>query len=181
MNIEECKERIKSTRFYTRITQNLIHSILLLLLIMVTVWQHVRIDNLDRDIKEANNNIRVLASDLSYATSLAENANRYAHSHPFSDARLKIDIREIEDPLGKILALNGVNYYWNTEEYPLLGLNNSLQIGLIAQEVEKVFPELVTTDESGLKQVDYARLTAVLVEAMKEQQKEIDRLEEMIQ
>ena len=48
------------------------------------------------------------------------------------------------------------------------------QLGFSAQEVEKLFPEVVTTDANGYKSVDYGRLTPVLVEAIKEQQKQID-------
>jgi Ca2+-binding EF-hand superfamily protein len=54
------------------------------------------------------------------------------------------------------------------------------QIGLIAQEVEEVIPELVNTTDNGYKSVDYAKLVSVLVEAVKEQQKQIEALEERI-
>ena len=54
------------------------------------------------------------------------------------------------------------------------------QIGFSAQEVEKLFPEVVTTDANGYKSVDYGRLTPVLVEAIKEQQKQIDAQQQQI-
>lgn len=54
------------------------------------------------------------------------------------------------------------------------------QLGFSAQEVEKFFPEVVMTDENGYKSVDYGRLTPVLVEAMKEQQQQINALQEQI-
>lgn len=50
------------------------------------------------------------------------------------------------------------------------------QIGFAAQDIEKIYPEIVQTDPNGYKSVDYGRLTPVLVEAMKEQQFEIDSL-----
>jgi len=52
--------------------------------------------------------------------------------------------------------------------------DNGIQLGLIAQEVEKIFPELVKTDNNGYKAIAYDKLTAVLVEGMKEQQKQIE-------
>jgi hypothetical protein len=54
------------------------------------------------------------------------------------------------------------------------------QIGVIAQEVEKVIPEIVNTADDGYKSVEYAKLVAVLIEAVKEQQLEIDELQEMV-
>ena len=54
------------------------------------------------------------------------------------------------------------------------------QMGLIAQDVEKQFPELVATDENGMKSVAYSNLVAPLVEAVKEQQKEIEKLKEEV-
>ncbi len=54
------------------------------------------------------------------------------------------------------------------------------QIGLIAQEVEKVFPELVRTDDNGYKAVSYEKLTVVLLEGIKEQQKQIESLQNQI-
>jgi len=55
------------------------------------------------------------------------------------------------------------------------------QIGVIAQEVEKVFPSLVHTDAEGVKSVDYMKLTPVMIEAIKEQQKLIDALTKRIE
>jgi hypothetical protein len=90
-----------------------------------------------------------------------------------SDVELKTDIKEIENALEKILKIRGVSFQWKD--------NGEKGIGLIAQELEKVFPELVKTDNSGKKSIDYGRLTAVLIEAIKEQQKEIDSLKTEIE
>ena len=54
------------------------------------------------------------------------------------------------------------------------------QIGVIAQEVEKVLPQTVLTPEDGYKSVDYSRFTPILIEAIKEQQKQIDELQKMV-
>jgi len=58
----------------------------------------------------------------------------------------------------------------NTTKYPDLGLSNDPQIGFIAQELEQVYPELVSSDQNGYKTVDYVKLIPVLVEAIKQQQ-----------
>jgi hypothetical protein len=90
-----------------------------------------------------------------------------------SDIRLKTNITTIEDALKKTLSLRGVTFDRVDVELPR-------QLGVIAQEVEEVFPEVVHTDEDGIKSVAYGNLTAVLIEAIKEQQKQIDELREEI-
>lgn len=89
-----------------------------------------------------------------------------------SDERLKKDIKTIENALDKTNQLRGVSYTWKTDEQ-----DENPQIGLIAQEVEKVFPEFVHTDEDGMKSVNYAQMTAVLIEAVKELNTRISDLE----
>lgn len=64
-----------------------------------------------------------------------------------------------------------MNHFWNDTE-----LSQEKQIGLIAQEVEKEFPELVSTDNEGMKSVNYASMVAPLIEAVKEQQEQIENL-----
>jgi len=87
---------------------------------------------------------------------------------PGSDKRWKKDIKPLENALSKVDKLQGVSYQWKTEEYPNNGFNDKPQIGFIAQDVEPVLPELVSTDEKGFKGVEYDKMTAVLVEAVKE-------------
>jgi len=62
-----------------------------------------------------------------------------------------------------------------------MGFDKETQLGFIAQEFEKVIPELVRTDENGYKSIDYVKLTPVLVEAIREQQKQIDELKQLVQ
>ncbi len=59
-------------------------------------------------------------------------------------------------------------------------MQEGIQIGVIAQEVEKIAPELVITDEDGFKSVDYIKFTPILIEAMKEQQAIIDNQQKQI-
>lgn len=86
-----------------------------------------------------------------------------------SDINLKKDILSLENPLDKILGIRGVSFLWKDPEQ-----SPDRQIGVIAQEVEKVFPELVSTDSEGLKSVSYTGLVAPLIEAVKEQQRQIE-------
>tara|TARA_B110000902_G_scaffold221095_2_gene256429 strand:- start:313 stop:846 length:534 start_codon:yes stop_codon:yes gene_type:complete len=94
-----------------------------------------------------------------------------AHSST-SDIRYKKDIVPIGDALGKTLQLRGVYYNWRTEEFPEHKFDTEKTIGVIAQEVEKIIPEVVHTDntEEGFKTVSYDKLTPLLIEAIKEQQ-----------
>jgi len=138
---------------------------------------------LDGDVSTAFSAIRTLASGLDYVTPLAENANRYAHEHTyFSDIRLKTDVQEISDPLARVLTLHGIQFYWNENASTELELSNRPQVGFIAQEVELVFPELVIIDpQTGYKTIDYAKLTPILVEAVREQQTRIEELEQEVE
>ena len=61
-----------------------------------------------------------------------------------------------------------MNYFWKTKEFPEKQFTETKQLGFIAQEIEKIYPEVVMTDKDGYKSVDYSRLTPVLVEAIKE-------------
>jgi hypothetical protein len=99
-----------------------------------------------------------------------------------SDERFKKQITAIQDPLQKLLNLNGVEYYMRKEEFPEMNFSNNRQTGLIAQEVEKVMPSAVyEINDKGYKGVDYAKLVPLLIEAIKEQQKQMDEQRKMIE
>lgn len=91
-----------------------------------------------------------------------------------SDLRWKKDIRELTDILPSVLELTPVSYQLRTDEFPELGFTEGRHIGLIAQEVEKVFPQIVNTDNNGFKGIAYDKLSALLVQALKEQQQQIE-------
>lgn len=93
-----------------------------------------------------------------------------------SDSRLKTNIAPIPHALDKVMSLTGYQYNWK----PALKRDSSLQIGLIAQNVESVLPELVITDPEGNKSVAYQNMVGVLIEAIKEQQQMIINLEKEI-
>jgi hypothetical protein len=101
------------------------------------------------------------AGNLSITGSLSQN----------SDAVLKENVENIGGALDKVKQLRGV-------EFNMIG-NNRKQLGVIAQEVEKVLPELVT-EKDGIRSVAYGNITAVLIEAIKEQQSQIDELKNQV-
>ena len=80
------------------------------------------------------------------------------------DERLKSNIRPLKNTLDKIDKIRGVTFQWNDSE--------EVQVGLIAQDVENVFPELVS-EADGYKSIDYMRFAAVLIESVKELKKEV--------
>ncbi|WP_151998402.1 MULTISPECIES: tail fiber domain-containing protein [unclassified Imperialibacter] len=88
-----------------------------------------------------------------------------------SDGRLKENITPIEHSLANTLKLRGVSYNWLDKSK-----SQSRQIGVIAQEVEEVYPEFVHTNEEGMKSVNYSQMVAVLIEAIKELNTQIETL-----
>lgn len=105
--------------------------------------------------------------------------------HEHSDVRLKKDIEPLVGSLDKVLQLQGVSFTWNRDVSSYVGRLKSSDIGLIAQDVEKITPELVIETEINgvdfkVKNVDYSRLAPLLVEAIKEQQQQIEELKQRI-
>jgi hypothetical protein len=129
---------------------------------------------------DVNGSLRVrgLASDGVYAVA-ADATGTLVLATP-SDARLKRDIEPLgasRDVLAALARLRGVAFSWDTTQERVAAYGDRRQIGLVAQEVEAVLPEVVATAGDGYKSVDYARLTAFLVEIAKAQQSRIDALE----
>lgn len=97
-----------------------------------------------------------------------------------SDINLKKDVELISEPIEKLKQIRGVAYSWNEEYLKDREVDGYFvrerEIGVIAQEVEGVLPEIVATREDGYKAVRYERLVALLVEAVKQQQEQIDEL-----
>jgi hypothetical protein len=86
-----------------------------------------------------------------------------------SDARFKTNLQAITDALSIVRKLQGVSYDWNRAAFPDRGFSPRPQIGVIAQEVEKILPELVSTDAQGFKSVNYTGFIPVLIEGLKQQ------------
>ena len=95
----------------------------------------------------------------------------------FSDKRLKTDIKPLENSLQHIEQINGVKFYWKDKKR----FGSQKEIGVIAQDVEKVYPQIVTTDKDGYKKVNYQLLVAPLIEAVKELKKENEQLKQRVE
>lgn len=93
-----------------------------------------------------------------------------------SDERLKDNIQPIPNAVEKVQQIKGVSWDWNE-----LSDKEGHDVGVIAQDLEKVLPELVTTRDTGYKAVRYDKIVALLIEAVKEQQKELNELRSFIQ
>jgi hypothetical protein len=123
----------------------------------------------DKDIifrgNDGGTDFTALTLDMSEAGAATFNDNVTA----FSDVRLKTNIKTLKNGLEKVESLRGVSYFRNDKE----------NIGVIAQEIEEILPEIVRTadDEMGTKSVDYGRITAVLIEAVKELSERVKDLE----
>jgi hypothetical protein len=89
----------------------------------------------------------------------------------YSDIKLKDSIKPIESAVDKVMKISGVTYTRND-----LDDKNKRHAGVIAQEIEQVLPEVVNTDSNGTKSVAYGNLIALLIEAIKEQQEQINIL-----
>jgi hypothetical protein len=90
-----------------------------------------------------------------------------------SDSALKENVATLVSALDKVRQLRGVSYQWKASEKG----EKENKIGLIAQEVEKVIPEVIQTSTEGQKAIAYSKLVALLIEAVKEQQQIIEKLE----
>ena len=94
-----------------------------------------------------------------------------------SDERYKDNITPIENPIDKIKEIGGYEFDWNDKHEVFKGQHD---VGIIAQEIEKVLPEIVETRESGYKAVKYEKIVALLIEGIKEQQLQIDELKHQL-
>ena len=95
-----------------------------------------------------------------------------------SDVRLKDNIKVIESPIQKISKINGVSFNWNDKQS--VHEVGKKDYGVIAQEIEDILPELVTTRDNGYKAVRYEKIVPLLIESIKEQQSKINELENII-
>ncbi|SDD03338.1 tail fiber domain-containing protein [Williamwhitmania taraxaci] len=94
----------------------------------------------------------------------------------WSDTRFKTNVTPISNPIDLIMKLRGVRFDWKREAFPDRNFTSGKQVGFIAQDVESILPEVVTTDAEGFKSVSYDKVSAVLVEAVKAQQLQIEQL-----
>lgn len=118
-------------------------------------------------------NGRVGIGTITPGEKLEVNGNVLANAYLYtSDERLKNNIRTISNPWDILNNLRGVNFNWNSD--------NRADIWFIAQEVESILPELVHSDASGMKSVQYGNIIPILVEGYKAEKARADGLEERL-
>ena len=93
----------------------------------------------------------------------------------YSSRKMKTNINPIHNPLDKVMKLQGVTYNWKSSP------NSGKDLGLIAEDVREVLPHVVHEAANGHAGIDYARITSLLVEAVKEQQKQIQELKSKLE
>jgi len=95
-----------------------------------------------------------------------------------SDIRLKDNIKSIDNALDKVNSIQGIEFDW-IEKEEVHG-NKGHDIGIIAQEIEKILPDVVTTRDSGYKAVKYEKIVPLLIEAIKDLSRQVDGLKRLI-
>ncbi len=97
-----------------------------------------------------------------------------------SDLRFKRNITPFPNLLDKVVKLQPVNFFWRSRQFPQYHFGTSQSYGLIAQEVEAIFPDLISTDEQGFKAVNYSKLPLLAIQAIKEQQTQLAQQQRQI-
>ena len=121
--------------------------------------------------------IPILEVNASGVVTIDDTLNVYGDviAYYSSDMRLKDNVKPITNAIDKMKMIGGYEFDWND-----LSKNEGHDVGVMAQEIEKVLPEVVTTRKNGYKAVKYDKLTALLIEANKELIKRVEELENKI-
>jgi len=117
--------------------------------------------------------------DGTFFASISIETNGDITAFAASDKRLKNNIKPIQNPLEKLKKINGYTFDWIEKKD--IHSNKGNDIGVIAQEIEEVLPEITTTRDNGYKAVRYEKLTPFLISCIKEQQKQIENQQTQIE
>ncbi len=129
---------------------------------------------------DVNGDVRV--GDSAGTTGCIQDRNGTVIAGPCSsDARLKQDIQPIGDVLGKVARLRPVTFLWRTTEFADRHFGSQQSFGLIAQDVEELFPDLVATDANGYKAVNYSKLPLLTILVVRELKAANDALQERLE
>jgi hypothetical protein len=120
--------------------------------------------------QEADRRAQMIASIIGGASSIAGAA------FAASDPELKENIKPMSEVVSKLREVHGVTFDWNLKALALGKTPGTKEAGILADQVHKVFPQLVVTGSDGYKRVNYTTLTALLIEAMKDLDKENQEL-----
>ncbi len=142
---------------------------------LLTIGRHLSANSMSNDLTIGIDRTGVGTSAPAARFQVGESGDgTFARSNnwaTFSDRRWKRDFQDIEGALEKISKIEGRYYYWKS------GGDGTRQIGFIAQELQEVLPEVITSDDRGFLSLDYSKLTPVLVEAVKELENKIDMID----
>jgi hypothetical protein len=127
------------------------------------------------------NGIYGWSSGTGYAGSFSGNVCYTGTLGKCSDSRFKTNVAPLTGSLARVSQLRGVSYDWRRDEFPQRNFPANRQIGFIAQELQQVVPEVVNKGADGYYTVDYAQLTALLTEAVKELKAQNDELRNRVE
>jgi hypothetical protein len=127
-------------------------------------------------------NVGIGTTTPGYTLTVAGTAWVTSGSWSGSDIRWKKNINTLSQSssLEKVMALNPVTYDWRVSEFPEMKFSNGSQLGFIAQDVEKIIPEVVTTNNEGYKGISYEKIVPVLTSAIQEQEGKIEQLKKIV-
>lgn len=126
---------------------------------------------------DSSGNVGIGTTTPSYALHVNGTVAGTAAYMNASDIRYKKDIQKISGALEKILSIDGVSYKFKNSEFPDLKFSKRREMGVIAQTVEKVFPEAVSLDKNGFRSVAYSMLISPIIEAIREMNYKTTKLE----
>ena len=136
----------------------------------------------ERMLINSSGKVGIGVSTVNASATLEVNGDVYAtNMYLSSDARYKTNVQDLLQALETVLQLRGVKHNWTTAKVNGKTFSPETTLGFIAQEVEQHLPELVRTDAQGYKTVDYAKISVLLVEAVKAQQKQLNAQEKRLQ
>jgi len=129
----------------------------------------------DRFVIQNSGNVGIGADPGGYKLYVSGTAYSTGGWQP-SDIKFKENLSPIQSPLDRVLNMEGVTFQWKTAEYQDKGFPEGRHYGVVADNIEKVLPEIVREGPEGEKAVAYTEIIPVLIEAMKEQQRQIEVL-----
>jgi len=136
----------------------------------------IEIAGANESITWDHTNSRFAISDDIYVTGTIKASDDIV-AYASSDERLKDDIQPIKNPIEKINSISGNSFVWKEEKQDIY---KGKDYGVIAQEIEKVLPELVHTKEDGYKSVKYDKIIPLLIEGIKDLNREVLELKQII-
>jgi hypothetical protein len=128
----------------------------------------------------SNGNVGIGTTSPSYILDVTGEA-RFTGNYTTSDRRWKTHIKPITDGLSLVAKLQGVTFDWRRKQFPQKHFAKGRQFGFIAQDIEKVMPDIVSTDKQGYKSVSYQEVIPVLADAVNELKADNDNLRKEVE